>query len=480
MSKTYNDPSKQLARNKLREFILKQFPDLKVRQRLRIACFPGAEKEGEEAIEVKEVYDPLGILRNNVVGIERDHERAQRLRAANLGIEVVEEDASEYFLRDEVKPLDIIHLDYLGQQTIEETFTLEYIASRQWLNHSGIVATTYFGSREGDHMKKMFAARILNLGKIPDEVLQRDLSVEEVAQYELDRRKNLMSSLTLDDLRNAISCELINIFSSGTLNRPIGKHLFSSDPRRSEIVEKITAERTATLEQRLAAAKFLNGLSDEKNRIFESETHPIEQMYLRLRKSQIIKELCGVIPEESATALLNTYAHIASKGYSTNLIERYEYISNTGSPMLLDLVSFRPVPKRWEMAVKGLLKLDYKEKEIQLHINPLQMPLERFAHRLTEFTLDFYDLGVIVLPQRIHLNPEGNLSVQKKEIQNEARLQPALRDPLSIEKAEIYAWIRDGSVSDVELCQTYNITSRQLGCYKARVTMQDKKRRVRA
>ncbi|MEA3514900.1 MAG: hypothetical protein U9R34_05455, partial [Nanoarchaeota archaeon] len=83
MVKSYNDPVKQKARDKLREFIANNLkPDYK---NAKVLCFPGAEHKGEEALEIKEVYDVLGIPRKNIVGLEYDEENAERLRKADLG-----------------------------------------------------------------------------------------------------------------------------------------------------------------------------------------------------------------------------------------------------------------------------------------------------------------------------------------------------------------------------------------------------------
>ena len=63
LTRTYNDPAKQLARQKLKEFIARHYSE-KRRKDLKVLCFPGAEAEGEEALEVREVYDKV-IVPNN-------------------------------------------------------------------------------------------------------------------------------------------------------------------------------------------------------------------------------------------------------------------------------------------------------------------------------------------------------------------------------------------------------------------------------
>ena len=88
MDKSYNDSIKQKSREKLKEFIARNLY-FKRPKDIRVVCFPGAEKIGEEAIEVKEIYDPLGIPRENILGLEFDKSRFERLKSANLGINLV-------------------------------------------------------------------------------------------------------------------------------------------------------------------------------------------------------------------------------------------------------------------------------------------------------------------------------------------------------------------------------------------------------
>ena len=63
MVRSYNDPVKSLAREKQKQFIQRNLLPYKKPKNLRVLCFPGAEVDGEEAIEVKEIYDQLGIPR---------------------------------------------------------------------------------------------------------------------------------------------------------------------------------------------------------------------------------------------------------------------------------------------------------------------------------------------------------------------------------------------------------------------------------
>ncbi len=166
--KTYNDPAKQLARTKLREFIAKHYSERKIRD-LKVLCFPGAEAEGEEALEVKEVYDSLGIPRKNIIGLECDRTRAERLRRANLGIEVICEEDWRY-LQSTDKKFDIMSLDYTSNFGKMQAYVIDLIATRRLLGDRGVLLTNYYGAREdktrGDDLRLMNDYHQLNISPI--------------------------------------------------------------------------------------------------------------------------------------------------------------------------------------------------------------------------------------------------------------------------------------------------------------------------
>ncbi len=466
MSKTYNDLAKKLWREKLKEFIAKQYSDRLVRQKLRVACFPGAEVEGEEALEVKEVYDPLGIPRANIVGLERDAACAQRLRYARLGIEVIERDASNYFLHANPEPFHIISLDYLGQQTLDECLTLEFIASRQLLSHRGILATNYFGSREGDSMKKLLVGRILALDS-PIRALESIALEEQSSEDLMAKRANEVESLAekvdVERLRDGITTEIVNIFSGGTINHPIGKHMFSEDPYKEKILTALRTELDATIEERLPLLHKVNGFSDVRNRKIQQDKHPHEQAYFRVRRAEAERALHSWMLPESAQALLSIISMKVQKSYLPKALERYAYTSNTGSPMISDFFAFQSLPKRLAMAAEGIITYSSQEGGIRLNLN--RFPPHILPTRILEVTLDFYKTASVPLTPRIELLPE---TLKQLTAPTE------LREPSPAEKHEIYAFIKQGGASDTELCSTYNITTRQLGSYKAWVTMQEK------
>lgn len=165
MVKSYYDPIKQKSREKLKDFITKNLLTFKKPSQTRVVCFPGAEVEGEEAIEIKEVYDYLNIPRKNIVGLEVDEKKAERLRKANLGIEVVNSLDLDFF-KNEDRIFDIISLDYTGYRDTTKWLTLHQIAGRQRLYGNGILATNYSAKREKkDNQGQIIAENIYKLNK---------------------------------------------------------------------------------------------------------------------------------------------------------------------------------------------------------------------------------------------------------------------------------------------------------------------------
>lgn len=220
MVRSYDDPVKQKARDKLREFIAN---NLKADYRkARVLCFPGAEHKGEEALEVKQVYDVLGIPRANIVGLEYDAENAERLRRADLGIETVCSDALDYLQKTDRK-FDIISLDYTGQRTWKERDITRYIAGRGILDKLGIFCTNHMIRREGTPMKKrLIEQRVFNdsfhpfcsveFVSLPSEE-RISLLNKFVKQYNGFVNKVVTGEEELDSLRDSITIDNVQIFS---------------------------------------------------------------------------------------------------------------------------------------------------------------------------------------------------------------------------------------------------------------------------
>ena len=141
----YDSRIKKEARNREFHFFRNHMRFLgKKAEDLRVVCLPG-----EEAWEIKEVYAPLKVPIQNIVGIERDDNKSKKLIKNHKGIDQFTGTDVEFFEKTNEK-FDIISLDYEGQLNEGVERSLRLIAGRQLLNPKGLMLTNFFGSREHD------------------------------------------------------------------------------------------------------------------------------------------------------------------------------------------------------------------------------------------------------------------------------------------------------------------------------------------
>jgi hypothetical protein len=326
MDKSYNDPAKQKSREKLREFIRKNLVSVKKSRDVRVVCLPGAGKEGEEALEVKEVYDPLGIPRSNITGIEFDPEAAARLRKADLGITIAECDAKEFFRTTEQK-FDVISLDYLGQQGDDELDTLDYIAGRQTLANRGIFATVYFGSRESKRVQRRMYYDITvkrATGAINHPDTERSSMLDTFIRLAKEEEtESVQCEMSTDKLRDSITAKTISTFMAGEFLWPNYRMIFKNNAEFIGL-QRFAEEYSKTHEEppwdKGTRMRILYNL------FLDTSVKSLAREY-RLDEAEIAYLLGGLLAKET-------------NSYYVDNIERYYYTSNSGSSMLMDLYKF--------------------------------------------------------------------------------------------------------------------------------------------
>ncbi len=459
-------------------------------QDLRYLCFAGAETVEEAGIEVKEICDVLGIPRNHVTSLERDPEKAERLRRANLGIEVICREADQYFLHANPAPFDIISLDYTGQQTITEACTLEYIASRQLLAPKGIIATVYSGRRESESMQKLLANRLLHQqrqAKFMEAWPDNDFSTERFRAERLLELEQMLDRQgkegNLEGLRDGITTELVTIFMGGTINRPMGKSMFSDEPYKETVIQGVKNDLPATRD--LDFLRKLNGLSDRANVKFSEDPVVYEQGYYTARYAQLVHKLSQLVPADLARSLLHLQGSIMQKSYHYNAFERYKYTSNSGCPMLMDLFSFSQVPEGIKMRLSDIFSFKQADanNDCYVKINPLGWSLQRLVKRM-EYLHQYMEQVVrLPLAPRIELIPERPGLLVSPSAQRVDGLSPSegtegdiisRHTPRKLgkrEKYEIAQMLRDPAFNESEILDAYSITRGQLSAIKAHNTM---------
>lgn len=129
--KTYaTDWAKQKSRDLVREMIAGTLLKFRRPQDLRVLCLPGID-----AAEIFEVYDRLGIPRENIVGVERESDIAEAIEGKDLRIKVERQDLEDYVKDLNPAPFDIISLDFTGPLNLKILHAISTLASRETKNH---------------------------------------------------------------------------------------------------------------------------------------------------------------------------------------------------------------------------------------------------------------------------------------------------------------------------------------------------------
>ncbi len=311
METTYIDPAKSVSRDRIREFIGRNYARP---SKLSVLCFPGAEAQGQEALEVKEVYDPLNIPRENITGLEYDKKKAHRLQDAGLGIEAVCTDDIS-FLQQTNRTFDIISLDYTSNFGGRQRYAIDLIAGRKLLGKRGTLITNYYGAREGKFASQdlLFVEQLRASGlgyddfaKDPagtlDKMEAQDVKIKNARSYGI--QSGIFSSLT---------------WGEGAL-----------DPFKLEPLSKNAAGFRGYIND-LAQAQGEEGLKMEGRDFYE-----------KLARSAFYRgKTWGEMIDSAKRKNLSPdfMYHLwmfVMKSYYLKDHTAYSYISNKGSPMLMD------------------------------------------------------------------------------------------------------------------------------------------------
>jgi tetratricopeptide (TPR) repeat protein len=146
MKSSYKISVKKLCRDRLRDFVRSCFDAGKLAT-ARVLCFPG-----REALEIFEVYDALGIPRENIVCLEKQREHFNELKRRNLGVTLRGETLEAFIDTAAGQSFDIVSLDFTGQLATYEN-QIYRLRNRGFLQDDAIVFTNFCGAREADASK---------------------------------------------------------------------------------------------------------------------------------------------------------------------------------------------------------------------------------------------------------------------------------------------------------------------------------------
>jgi tetratricopeptide (TPR) repeat protein len=143
--KTYKNIVKQFCRERFHNFIREAMSPAKL-STARVLCFPG-----REALEIFDIYLPLGIPLRNIVCLEKRRGVYNELQRRHLGVVLRQQKLEEFIDSPNEAPFDIVSLDFTGQLGTYENYIYR-LRSRGFLRDDAVVFTN-FGAREADATK---------------------------------------------------------------------------------------------------------------------------------------------------------------------------------------------------------------------------------------------------------------------------------------------------------------------------------------
>lgn len=406
---SYRDPVKSVARKKWRRFLEK---NMKGRPSgWRVACFPWGD--ADHSYEIEEVYDPLGIPRQNIVGIERDPDKLERLRTLGLGIELFNGPDLAFFQTQDRK-FDIVNLDYDGTFNDWARLTLLEVSSKRRLTGRATLGVTVLGRREDRNNTAFYRG-------------QADITTRMT--NDLLRLFGHATGKTYQPSRD----EVMSYYTNAVMVQP------NSIGRNNPLVEQL---------MRTGIPPQLAGLqhSDPEVRMWAVN---------KLHEFLKAKDVGGFVNEEGLNLLASLAIVSSENPYLLRRNERYSYLSENGSPMLVDFFLFE------EMKTVSRFKYLIDSINGNTYFNPLKffhtawgiVPFDPNSMRKLAQQMD-EDSEIIIEPEfppRIHLG-------------SSYKPKPRL-------KGEKYYELRKAGATDQEILESHKTTARQIAAFRAHVTM---------
>jgi hypothetical protein len=465
MVRTYDDPMKQEARTRLLEFILAELSFRRPRD-MMVLCLPGAEELGKEALEVKEVYDRIGIPRKNIIGLEIDNERADRLRAAQLGIQVVGSSDLDFF-RTTGKRFDIISLDYTGWQGKAELESLALIAGKHLLRNGGVLCTNYAARRESDAFKREL---LLRMGSFNIDEWRRLagegsknvhlLSREYTREYTRMAAQDTLEGIDLDYIRDAISYTTREYLARGSF-----AHVYAGDdPQRfvPRIIKQLSYYdqlHEMLREKRVSAigtpasdlpkkAYMLAGRirTDDEWREFLEQPERMGGGYI-----DEFAKLFGhafspqfEMSEDITSGVLWAMCDRETQPYIAKSVQRYSYVSNKNYLMLTDMFAVAQL-KRMGDSLDTLMRFDPAELAIELNPRKVSGPVIEGAWDAMVDEIRAVH-SPAPLPARQFLGSSWIMPKRKERISKADALDLLRAGCTPAEIAECYAGVTEGTL----------------------------------
>ncbi|MBX4195972.1 hypothetical protein KW805_00075 [Candidatus Pacearchaeota archaeon] len=342
------DWAKAKSRGLVKDMIQKTILTFRRPQDLKVLCLPG-----RDAAEVYEVYDPLGISRYNIIGLERDRSIAEEIEGKGLGIKVINKSLEEYVDKNHISCLDVVSLDFTGYLQSSQLDALRKIckkyANTNWILHwansikrDGASNNLYVRGAAND-----FETAVSKLSDFINKENSPDNSIAMSTANVMEEFQKKISNGELSKDEKALSAlTLVRATTGGEYLDGIGKIFkFCTGNKYEGYIQQLEQEMGREI--------------DRENPYKSIGYHPIVRDMLDEISLTSIKQAAkeNKIDPLFISTIWSALEHAASetKGFVPKDTVTYSYISESGNPMVGN-VSFLSHNWRYDKAAKELAR----------------------------------------------------------------------------------------------------------------------------
>lgn len=396
------DPVKAKARDVLADMIERTLLTFRKPEQLQVLCFPGID-----AAEVIQVYDRLGIPRANVTGLEREAKYIPHIKQAAPGIRVINETFEDYVASQDSLVYDVISTDYVGPMLDAQDQARSQLRNKMVRNHFVFHAAnlvrrdhhSYGLYKSGNASRHAQQADIIDValeGKgITHAVdgLMRQLNFSDKCEsggIDNEDRSQTYSMALLNSLKGVTLSDLSNVIEL-TLGNTYADVVAEID----EALEEIGIQRP-----------------EETNR-FDFWTHyPFISEYIQVRSVESFHDrLKGRMPMSDARDI-SFWWDIFCEGvcdhrdFTLAAASRYNYISESGSPMMGDIfyLTYDEVLHGKARSIASVMERSLRGESSSIRFPEAKRLVKGYLRRLERITSLKQVNGVAgEFPKRIHL-----------------------------------------------------------------------------
>lgn len=219
-SKHYSDDwAKSKSREVSRDMISRCLLPIVPAARLKVLCLPGRDLE-----ELHEVYDPIGIKRENITGIELLENIADEIEAQKSGIKLIRKSIEQYAEENQHFDFNVVSIDYTNPISNSQIATLARIMQYNPNNHV-VIHHANLGKRDSRSSSLyVYAQTSLNDG---NEILRTGADALQATHEQAKRVNDL--NLKFDDdakkMKRTAYGKVIHSGYSGSTDESVAKVL---------------------------------------------------------------------------------------------------------------------------------------------------------------------------------------------------------------------------------------------------------------